>query len=94
MIEQAAHQYNRHAAEIFLEEWSTMGKKRPTLRLLLDLLIKAELFRAADYIACDILQRNIHDGKISFSIYKDKLILLFNCRRQTKKARLWPNCFC
>jgi len=33
-----------------------MGRKAPTLGLLLDLLIKAELFRAADYIACDILK--------------------------------------
>ncbi|EFN87560.1 Protein Tube [Harpegnathos saltator] len=53
MIEQAAHKHNRNAAEIFLDEWSTMGRKRPTLRLLLDLLIKAELFRAADYVALE-----------------------------------------
>lgn len=60
MIEQAAHQHNRNAAEIFLDEWSTMGRKRPTLGLLLHLLVKAELFRAADYIACDILKRSIY----------------------------------
>ncbi|XP_014468974.1 PREDICTED: uncharacterized protein LOC106741442 isoform X2 [Dinoponera quadriceps] len=57
MIEQAANQHNRNAAEIFLDEWSTMGRKRPTLGLLLDLLVKAELFRAADYVACDILKQ-------------------------------------
>ncbi|KAG7202301.1 hypothetical protein KM043_018633 [Ampulex compressa] len=56
MIEQAVQQQRRSAAEIFLDEWSTMGRNRPTLRTLLNLLIKAELFRAADYIAGDILK--------------------------------------
>ncbi|XP_076380490.1 interleukin 1 receptor associated kinase 4 tube isoform X1 [Megalopta genalis] len=56
MIEQAAQQQRRNAAEIFLSEWGTMGKKRPTLRVLLDLLVKAELFRAADYLAGNILK--------------------------------------
>lgn len=56
LIEQAAQQQKRNAAEIFLSEWGTMGKKRPTLGTLLNLLIKAELFRAADYIAADILK--------------------------------------
>ncbi|XP_072755485.1 uncharacterized protein Tub [Anoplolepis gracilipes] len=57
IIEQTAYGDKRNAAEVFLDEWSTMGKKRPTIRLLLELLIKAELFRAADYVACDILKR-------------------------------------
>lgn len=56
MIEQAAQQQRRNAAEIFLVEWGTMGRKRPTLRTLLNLLTKAELFRAADYVAGDILK--------------------------------------
>ncbi|XP_076231177.1 interleukin 1 receptor associated kinase 4 tube isoform X2 [Calliopsis andreniformis] len=56
MIEQAAQQQRRNAAEIFLVEWGTMGKKRPTLHTLLNLLVKAELFRAADYVAGDILK--------------------------------------
>ncbi|CAK9800808.1 Protein Tube [Anthophora quadrimaculata] len=55
IIEQAAQQQRRSAAEIFLSEWGTMGKNRPTLRILLNLLVKAELFRAADYVAGDIL---------------------------------------
>jgi len=37
-----------------------MGRKRPTLRLLLELLTKAELFRAVDYVACDILKRKVY----------------------------------
>lgn len=38
---------------IFLDEWSTMGIKsnRPTIQDLLKLLIKCELFYAADYLA-------------------------------------------
>lgn len=47
----------RNAAEIFLDEWSTMGIKRPTLKLLLELLVKVELFKAADYVACNILKQ-------------------------------------
>jgi len=38
-----------------------MGRKAPTLGSLMDLLIKAELFRVADYIACDILKRKIYN---------------------------------
>ncbi|XP_077260830.1 interleukin 1 receptor associated kinase 4 tube [Temnothorax americanus] len=57
IIEQTARRDNRNAAQIFLDEWSTMGRKRPTLKFLLELLIKAELFRAADTVACDILKQ-------------------------------------
>ncbi|XP_076294587.1 interleukin 1 receptor associated kinase 4 tube isoform X2 [Lasioglossum baleicum] len=56
MIEQSAREQGRNAAEIFLSEWGTMGRKRPTLRILLKLLAKAELFRAADYVAGTILK--------------------------------------
>ncbi|XP_078033909.1 interleukin 1 receptor associated kinase 4 tube isoform X2 [Augochlora pura] len=56
MIEQAAQQQRRNAAEIFLSEWGTMGERRPTLRVLLNFLVKAELFRAADYLAGNILK--------------------------------------
>ncbi|EGI64148.1 PREDICTED: protein Tube [Acromyrmex echinatior] len=57
IIEQMANSDKRNAAQIFLDEWSTMEKKRPTLKLLQELLVKAELFRAADYVACDILKQ-------------------------------------
>lgn len=60
IIEQTTYRDKRNAAEVFLDEWSTMGRKRPTLRLLLELLTKAELFRAADYVACDILKRKFY----------------------------------
>ncbi|XP_046410235.1 protein Tube [Neodiprion fabricii] len=55
LIEQASRQQRKSAAEIFLEEWSTMGKRRPTLQSTLTLLVKAQLFKAADYIAVDLL---------------------------------------
>ncbi|XP_033214884.1 protein Tube [Belonocnema kinseyi] len=57
LIEQGSRLRQKGCAEIFLEEWGTMGKKRPTVGKLLDLLTKAELFRAADYIAIDVLNR-------------------------------------
>ncbi|XP_051173532.1 protein Tube [Leptopilina boulardi] len=55
LIEQASRQQKRGCAEIFLEEWSTMGRRRPTLKILLELLKKAQLFRAADYVSMNIL---------------------------------------
>lgn len=55
LIEQASRQQKRGCAAIFLEEWSTMGRKRPTLKTLLELLKKAQLFRAADYVSMNIL---------------------------------------
>lgn len=33
-----------------------MGKQRPSVGLLLSLLMKAELFRAADYLAQEVLK--------------------------------------
>lgn len=44
-----------------------MGRRRPTLEVLLQLLVEAELFRAADYIACDILKRNVYDSRCGIS---------------------------
>lgn len=55
MIETAATKDKRLAAEIFLDEWGTMGRKRPTVGILINLLVKTELFRAADYLAVDVL---------------------------------------
>jgi Tube Death domain len=36
---------------LLVNEWGTMGKKRPTLKNLLELLVKCHLYRAADYLA-------------------------------------------
>ena len=77
MIEQAAQQQQgNNVVEIFLSEWGTMGKKRPTLRFLLGLLTKAQLFRAADYVAGELLNGTydqIH--KIFLQIY----VIYTNC---------------
>lgn len=56
IIDQVVEKHRENGAKILLEEWSTMGRLRPTLGTLLNLLIKAELFRAADYVAGEILK--------------------------------------
>ncbi|XP_073814216.1 interleukin 1 receptor associated kinase 4 tube [Musca autumnalis] len=49
---------NKLCAELLFDEWSTSGRKneRPTLGVLLYLLLKAHLFRGADYVAVDLLK--------------------------------------
>lgn len=59
MIREAGLKSGLSCTAIFLEEWGTSGKNRPTVRTLLELLIKAEMFRAADYIAVDVLKGGI-----------------------------------
>ncbi|KAH0560289.1 uncharacterized protein LOC123265451 [Cotesia glomerata] len=56
IIESTGLKQRRLPAEIFLDEWSTMGRKRPTIRKLINLLIQVELFRAADYLAIEVLK--------------------------------------
>lgn len=36
---------------LLIDEWSTMGKMRPRVRHLLNLLVRCQLFRAADFVA-------------------------------------------
>lgn len=51
-IRNHAHQLRKSAILIFFEEWSTMGgRHRPRLYHLLELFVKCQLFRAADYVA-------------------------------------------
>lgn len=38
-----------------LDDWGTRGRVRPTVRVLLDYLVQIQQFRAADYLANDIL---------------------------------------
>lgn len=45
----------RLCAEILFDEWGTSGRVRPALGHLLYLLTKAELYRAADYVAVTLL---------------------------------------
>ncbi|XP_054726393.1 protein Tube [Anastrepha obliqua] len=54
LIEEATRQTSGcYFAEILIQEWSTSGRKheRPTVGLLLHLLIKADLWNAADFVA-------------------------------------------
>ncbi|XP_053697091.1 interleukin-1 receptor-associated kinase 4-like [Sabethes cyaneus] len=60
-LEDYGERQNISRARQLLEEWSTSGRKenRPRLGHLLTLLIKGNLFRAADYIARDMLKDNL-----------------------------------
>lgn len=50
-IREHAERHRKSSILIFLDEWSTMGKERPKMRHLLSLLVKCQLFYAADYVA-------------------------------------------
>lgn len=49
---------SRLCPQILFDEWGSSGRKheRPTLGVLLNLLLKAHLFRAADYVAETLLK--------------------------------------
>ncbi|GBP47674.1 Interleukin-1 receptor-associated kinase 4 [Eumeta japonica] len=51
LIESHAKQTGRKCSEILLDEWSTFGLKRPTLDTLKNVLIRAQIYRAADEVA-------------------------------------------
>ncbi|XP_060525911.1 protein Tube-like [Cylas formicarius] len=57
IIEQASRKDKRSSPEILFDEWGTCGRVRPNLGHLFHLLVKAELFRAADFVAVDLLRR-------------------------------------
>lgn len=57
LIENASDKLQRSCTEILFDEWGTSGRIRPTLGHLLHLLKKAELFKAADYVAVSILNQ-------------------------------------
>lgn len=63
LIEDAGIRQRKSAAQIFIEEWSTTGRIRPTLSHLLQLLVRSELFRAADYVAINLLSGKLEDFK-------------------------------
>jgi len=54
----ASQTQRRSCSEIFLEEWGTSGRIRPNLKILMDLLIKLKLIRAAECIASKITSGN------------------------------------
>jgi interleukin-1 receptor-associated kinase 4 len=57
VVEDASMRHKKYCADILLREWGTCGKVRPSLGHLKYLLEKAELFRAADFVAVDVLRQ-------------------------------------
>ncbi|XP_018324435.1 protein Tube [Agrilus planipennis] len=56
LIENASFKMRKACTDILFDEWGTSGRVRPALGHLLYLLIKSQLFRAADYVAINLLQ--------------------------------------
>lgn len=57
LIEEEAKRQKKPAFDILIDEWGTSGKQRPTIEDLVQILIKVELFRAADYVSEELLAR-------------------------------------
>lgn len=51
LIKEHAAETNRKCTEVLIDEWGTSGIARPTIKTLLDVLVKAQIFRAADEVA-------------------------------------------
>lgn len=66
LIDDTSKKLHRSPTSILLEEWGTSGRRRATVSDLLDLLVKVQLYRAADFVAKDILKAPMperpHDG--------------------------------
>jgi interleukin-1 receptor-associated kinase 4 len=73
LIEQAGVTQRRPCAEIFLDEWGTSGRKQPDLAFLLQQLGKAELFRAADYVAD--LMKGMTESQVNGQSLKQKMMI-------------------
>uniref|UniRef100_A0A0A9YJQ8 non-specific serine/threonine protein kinase n=1 Tax=Lygus hesperus TaxID=30085 RepID=A0A0A9YJQ8_LYGHE len=58
LIEEGSVKGKRTCSEILLDEWGTSGRCRPRLRDLLDVLTKAQLFRAAEYVSIILLKQS------------------------------------
>lgn len=65
MIEEASSTGRRLPAQILFDEWGSSGRKRPNLGHLLDLLVQANLYRAADYLAVDILKGKLRRDNLA-----------------------------
>ncbi|KAF6214617.1 hypothetical protein GE061_009360 [Apolygus lucorum] len=58
LIEEGSAKVKRTCSEILLDEWGTSGRCRPRLKDLLNLLTKAQLFRAAEYVSINLLKQS------------------------------------
>uniref|UniRef100_A0A1B0B2Z6 Tube Death domain-containing protein n=1 Tax=Glossina palpalis gambiensis TaxID=67801 RepID=A0A1B0B2Z6_9MUSC len=85
------HGDSRLFSEILFDEWGTSGRKheRPTLGVLLNLLLKAKLIRAANFLAKDLLKEplprptigaavKIADTSLPSEIFKDIEDMVFD----------------
>lgn len=81
------------AGHILFEEWSTSGKRRPNMGHLLNLLVEAELFRAADFVAMDLLEGELTLGATSTSSNRYYRYTIFS-RKLSDASKLWASCTC
>lgn len=56
LIDETSKKLHRSPTSILLDEWGTSGRRRATVSDLLELLVKVHLYRAADFVASDILK--------------------------------------
>lgn len=56
-LREHSYRHDKSAISVLIDEWSTMGKIRPKLKHLLALLVKCQLFKAAEYVA-DLIGEN------------------------------------
>lgn len=66
LIENVSVNQRRSPTEILLDEWGTSGKMRPTMEVLLNVLVKAQLLRAADLVALNFLNGKCLQALINF----------------------------
>lgn len=59
LVERHGRYTGKSCGEILIDEWSTSGKIRPTGETLLDLLTKCQLYRAADFVATEVLDSDV-----------------------------------
>jgi Tube Death domain len=53
-VREHAHRHNKSSILVLLDEWSTMGRARPKVKDLFNLLVKCQLYEGADFLS-DIL---------------------------------------
>ncbi len=70
-VREHAERQRKSSILIFLDEWSTMGKERPKIKNLLNLLVKCNLFHAADYVADLIKETKPERPKIGPAAHVD-----------------------
>lgn len=49
------HSNRRSMTQILFDEWGSSGRRRPRVSDLLQILVKAQLYRIADYVAFNVL---------------------------------------